>query len=107
MSGFSKVKCQVPGHTGGMTDHVTLSHKEVDRLQILTRIADRRLSRMAYPRDRNRVGSALVQVRQCSGDVVRDMAPLFDRFGFKVTEDEIGGWGSVHRWVAVKHRRTP
>jgi len=28
-----------------MTEHLTLSHKELDRLQILTRIADRRLSR--------------------------------------------------------------
>jgi len=28
-----------------MTEHVTLSHKELDRLQIMTRIAERRLTR--------------------------------------------------------------
>ena len=30
---------------GGMTEHVTLSGKELDRLQIMTRIAERRLTR--------------------------------------------------------------
>jgi transposase len=28
-----------------MTEHLTLSHKELDRLQIITRIAERRLTR--------------------------------------------------------------
>jgi transposase len=29
---------------GGMTEHVTLSHKELDRLQIITRLAEKRLT---------------------------------------------------------------
>lgn len=27
---------------------------------------------------------------------------LFDAFGLRVRDREIGGWGSVHRWVATR-----
>jgi len=31
-----------------------------------------------------------------------DMLPLFERFGFEVHEQEVGGFGSVHLYLATK-----
>jgi hypothetical protein len=33
---------------------------------------------------------------------VRDMEPLFRQFDFECTDEEIGGFGSVHLYVAKK-----
>jgi hypothetical protein len=30
------------------------------------------------------------------------MPPLFERFGFELSEQEIGGFGSVHLFLATK-----
>lgn len=57
---------------------------------------------VGYPHDGNRLGSALVGLWKHSGDVIRDMAPLFDSFGFDVNHEQIGGFGSVHLYVATK-----
>lgn len=55
---------------------------------------------MAYPRDGNRLGAALVGLWRWSGDVIRDMPAMLTRFGLDVADEEIGGWGSVHLYVA-------
>jgi ubiquinone/menaquinone biosynthesis C-methylase UbiE len=57
---------------------------------------------VAYPGDGNRLGSALAGLWRRSGDVIRDMPPLFERFGFELSEQEIGGFGSVHLFLATK-----
>jgi ubiquinone/menaquinone biosynthesis C-methylase UbiE len=58
---------------------------------------------IAFPRDGNRLGTALVEwFWKPFGDVVRDVGPLLSGAGLEVTEDEIGGWGSVHRYLGVK-----
>ncbi len=58
---------------------------------------------IAFPADGNRIGTALVEwFWKPFGDLVRDVAPLLTEAGLVVTEDEVGGWGSVHRYVAVK-----
>ena len=36
------------------------------------------------------------------GDIVRDMGAMFRRFDFEYTDQEIGGFGSVHLYVAEK-----
>jgi hypothetical protein len=36
------------------------------------------------------------------GDLIRDMDPLFRQFNFDYTDEEIGGFGSVHLYVAEK-----
>lgn len=54
------------------------------------------------PHDGNRLGSALVGIWKRSGDVIRDMALLSERFGFDVNHEQIGGFGSVHLYVATK-----
>jgi ubiquinone/menaquinone biosynthesis C-methylase UbiE len=55
-----------------------------------------------YPSDGNRLGTALVGMWKRSGDLIRDLDRLFGEFGFWAREREIGGWGSVHLYVATK-----
>ena len=55
-----------------------------------------------YPSDGNRLGTALVGMWKRSGDLIRDMDRQFGEFGFRVSQREIGGWGSVHLYVATK-----
>ncbi len=55
-----------------------------------------------YPSDRNRLGSAIVELWKRSGDLIRDMPALFDEFELDATDSEIGGFGSVHLYVAAK-----
>ncbi len=57
---------------------------------------------IGYPDDGNRLGCALVGMWKRSGDVIRDMAKLLNKFGFDVAHEQIGGFGSVHLYVATK-----
>ena len=56
-----------------------------------------------YPESRNRLGMALVRFWMASGDIIRDMRGLFDDSGWEFEEEEIGGFGSVHLYVAEKN----
>lgn len=60
-----------------------------------------------YPRDRNRLGVLATRAWMAAGDIIRDMAPLFEQFGFSYYDEEIGGFGSVHLYVAEKLRSVP
>lgn len=62
---------------------------------------------VAFPADGNRIGTALARFWQRTGDVIRDLTPLFERFGFSVTETEVGGFGSVHLFVAELGEGSP
>ncbi len=55
-----------------------------------------------YPSDGNWLGTKLAEFWKFSGDVLRDMEQLFGQLGFTYTHEEIGGWGSVHLFVARK-----
>jgi hypothetical protein len=55
-----------------------------------------------YPRDGNRLGVLLSRFWMRSGDILRDMAPIFQAAGFEYLDEEIGGWGSVHLYLATK-----
>jgi ubiquinone/menaquinone biosynthesis C-methylase UbiE len=55
-----------------------------------------------YPRDRNWLGMQATRAWIAMGDIIRDMGPLFDQFNFTYNQEEIGGFGSVHLWVAEK-----
>ncbi len=57
---------------------------------------------VGYPHDGNRLGCMLVGIWKRSGDVIRDMAPLFESLRFDVYHEQIGGFGSVHLYVATK-----
>ena len=59
-----------------------------------------------FPGDRNRLGTRLTQLWAALGDIIRDMDPLFRNAGFHYVDKEIGGWGSVHLYIAVKRTRS-
>jgi ubiquinone/menaquinone biosynthesis C-methylase UbiE len=55
-----------------------------------------------YPRDGNRMGVQLARLWMRLGDILRDMDPIFRHGGFEYVDKEIGGWGSVHLYIATK-----
>lgn len=55
-----------------------------------------------YPSDGNRTGVTLARIWMALGDILRDMDALFCSAGFDYREEEIGGWGSVHLYIATK-----
>ena len=55
-----------------------------------------------YPKDRNWLGMAMTKFWMTSGDIIRDMGKLFAETGWEFQEEEIGGFGSVHLYVAEK-----
>ncbi len=58
---------------------------------------------ISYPRDGNRLGTALVQrFWKPFGDLIRNVPTLLCDAGLDIQDDEIGGWGSVHRYLATK-----
>ncbi len=55
-----------------------------------------------YPRDGNWPGNALTRFWANSGDLIRDMDALLQTAGWIYTDTEVGGFGSVHLYVAEK-----
>jgi ubiquinone/menaquinone biosynthesis C-methylase UbiE len=55
-----------------------------------------------FPADGDWRGIALARMVAASGDLLRDMGALFRQYGFAHTDTEIGGWGSIHLYVATK-----
>jgi ubiquinone/menaquinone biosynthesis C-methylase UbiE len=55
-----------------------------------------------FPPDGNWLGSKIARFWERSGDVLRDMSPLFRACGFEYTEQAIGAWGSVRLYVAIQ-----
>lgn len=62
---------------------------------------------ICHPRDQNRLGMMLASFWEAAGDILRDLGELLDRFGFEYSEEEIGGAGSVHLFVATKTAGKP
>jgi ubiquinone/menaquinone biosynthesis C-methylase UbiE len=55
-----------------------------------------------YPTDRNWLGMLAVRFWAALGDIIRDMSMIFNQFDFEYTDEEIGGFGSIHLYVAEK-----
>ena len=55
-----------------------------------------------YPADRNWLGMRMTRFWAALGDIIRDMDAVFRQFDFEYTDREIGGFGSVHLYVAEK-----
>ena len=53
-----------------------------------------------YPKDRNRLGMVMTKFWMASGDIIRNMNALFNELGWNFQEEEVGGFGSVHLYVA-------
>lgn len=56
----------------------------------------------AYPKDRNWPGMLMVKLWIRLGDLVRDIATILKEFDFEYTDTEIGGFGSIHLYMALK-----
>lgn len=55
-----------------------------------------------YPSNRNRFGYWLTKSMESAGDTIRDISKIVQAFPFEYTEEEIGGFGSVHLYIARK-----
>ena len=55
-----------------------------------------------YPGNGNWAGKLLTKGWKAGGDIIRDMPALFAEFGLEWTEEEVGGFGSVHLYVVEK-----
>jgi ubiquinone/menaquinone biosynthesis C-methylase UbiE len=55
-----------------------------------------------YPRNGNRIGTLLVRGWMAGGDIIRDIPGLLGAFGYHFTDQEVGGFGSVHLYVASR-----
>ena len=55
-----------------------------------------------YPSNRNRFGYWLTKSMESAGDTIRDISKIVQEFPFEYTEEEIGGFGSVHLYIARK-----
>jgi len=53
-----------------------------------------------YPKDRNWMGMNLTRFWKANGDIIRAMNELFEKAGWSFEEKEIGGFGSVHLYIA-------
>ncbi len=58
-----------------------------------------------YPSNGNWLGTRLTRFWASFGDIIRDMDELFKRFELVYDDREIGGFGSVHLYLATKGRR--
>ena len=56
----------------------------------------------AYPKDGNWLGVQATKFWIAFGDLIRDMDKLFQAFDFEASDQEIGGFGSVHLYIAKK-----
>jgi ubiquinone/menaquinone biosynthesis C-methylase UbiE len=55
-----------------------------------------------YPKNGNWLGVQATKFWIAFGDLVRNMDELFRAFNFEATDQEIGGFGSVHLYIAIK-----
>ncbi len=55
-----------------------------------------------YPSNRNYFGYLLAKLMERGGDILKDISKLLKQFGFYFIDREIGGWGSVHLYIAKK-----
>jgi ubiquinone/menaquinone biosynthesis C-methylase UbiE len=55
-----------------------------------------------YPQEQSWLGNQITRFWAASGDILRDMKSLFNQIGFEYTDQEIGGFGSVHLYIATK-----
>jgi len=56
-----------------------------------------------YPSSRNFIGLRLVKMWQSAGDIIRDMSELFKKYDLEYSDEEVGGAGTVHLYVAQKN----
>jgi hypothetical protein len=61
---------------------------------------------VGYPEDGGWLGTTATHLWQLAGDIIRDLPAILAAHGFDFTREEIGGFGSVHLYVARKRPAT-
>ena len=61
---------------------------------------------VGYPADGRWLGTWATRLWELAGDIIRDLPALLADCGFEFTREEIGGFGSVHLYVARKRSRS-
>jgi ubiquinone/menaquinone biosynthesis C-methylase UbiE len=61
---------------------------------------------VGYPEGGNQLGTWATRLWQLAGDIIRDLPAPLAASGFEFTHEEIGGFGSVHLYVARKCSRS-
>jgi ubiquinone/menaquinone biosynthesis C-methylase UbiE len=56
-----------------------------------------------YPLDDNWLGTQATRLWAALGDIIRDMGSLFRQVGFSFTDEPVGGFGSIHLYIATKN----
>jgi len=54
-----------------------------------------------YPHNANMIGTLLTRGWKAGGDIIRDLPELLESFGYQFADQEVGGFGSVHLYVAT------
>ena len=57
---------------------------------------------ISNPLDQNKLGVLLTKAWKASGDILRVLLSLLETSGFQFSDQEVGGFGSVHLYVATK-----
>ena len=60
-----------------------------------------------YPQNQSWLGTQTTRLWASLGDIIRDMTVLFRQTGFQFTDEEVGGFGSVHLYIATKQDLRP
>jgi ubiquinone/menaquinone biosynthesis C-methylase UbiE len=55
-----------------------------------------------YPENRNLIGFAMVRIWEKFGDIIKDIDALLTAHNFDSEHHSVGGFGSVHLYIAVK-----
>jgi len=55
-----------------------------------------------YPKNRNRFGYMIVKLWEKLGDIIKDINLLLTKYGFEYKDIAVGGFGSVHLFIAQK-----
>jgi len=55
-----------------------------------------------YPKDRNLIGYLIVKLWEKFGDIIKDIDSLLKKYNFNYKDLPVGGFGSVHFYVARK-----
>ena len=55
-----------------------------------------------YPNNRNRFGYMIVKLWEKCGDIIKDINSLLMKYNFDYKDISVGGFGSVHLFIAQK-----
>jgi len=57
-----------------------------------------------YPKDRSLMGCLIVRLWEKLGDIIKDINSLLIKYGFDYKDLPVGGFGSVHLFIAKKNK---